>query len=761
MIYVDGNAVVGNNFYQGTTQRTGLVSLTPGLHTIDIEYYNGGGGAAMFARWDPTGGTNFVDIPNSAFVIPGTNGVIKNGSGALTLANTNTYLGSTTINAGTLIMTANGATGPANAGGVFVNTGGALAFSGGVNDTTAEPVAINGSGPAGNGAIENISGNNTFAAPITLQGNATIGSDAGTLSLTNPVLNLVSSNLTTTGAGNTVISSALGYIDTAYVGFTASTGTASSVQKILNWTYTSGATNINYGSGFASNNLSLNGGPSVVGTALELTDGNNSEARTAWTPTTVSAGTYATTFEWTYGSSPQANGFTFAVQNVSPTVIGGNGTSLGYSGIPGASMAVEFNLYNNVSTFGVGLNGAISLPINLTSSGINFHTHSSDTFKATVTNNGLGTLTVSIWDVTLNNSPTPNYSGTFTVPSVTIPSNSLTVNGTGTVTLSAVNTYTGNTTVNAGKLLVDGQIVNPTITVNSGGTLGGHGSVASTSVNSGAFLSPGDSPGILTVKSLTMASGSTLTEELGGATVGTQYDQTVVQSGGTLNLGNATLSISLVNGFAPTYGEQFIIISNQTGSSIIGTFSQGNTYISNGYAFSISYTGGAGHDVVLTVTAVPIAVTGVIPNSGPVGGGTSVIITGTGFTAATQVWFGSVAATSFTVNSATQITATDPAGTSTVNVTVANVAGTSPTSSSDLFTYNAATNTTLTSNPVGPITQGTSITFTATITGSPNVGSVSFFYDYGQADQFQIGGAVNVERRSGHVGRHHRVARGR
>ncbi len=59
-------------------------------------------------------------------------------------------------------------------------------------------------------------------------------------------------------------------------------------------------------------------------------------------------------------------------------------------------------------------------------------------------------------------------------------------------------------------------------------------------------------------------------------------------------------------------------------------------------------------------------------------------------------------------------------------------------------TINNATTTSLTSNPVGPITQGTSVTFTADITGSPSVGTVSFYYDYGAADQFQIGGTVNV-----------------
>ena len=65
-------------------------------------------------------------------------------------------------------------------------------------------------------------------------------------------------------------------------------------------------------------------------------------------------------------------------------------------------------------------------------------------------------------------------------------------------------------------------------------------------------------------------------------------------------------------------------------------------------------------------------------------------ITGTGFTGATAVDFGTTAATSYTVVSSTDITATSPAGTGTVNVTVTTPGGTSPTSAADQFTYIAA-----------------------------------------------------------------------
>ena len=90
--------------------------------------------------------------------------------------------------------------------------------------------------------------------------------------------------------------------------------------------------------------------------------------------------------------------------------------------------------------------------------------------------------------------------------------------------------------------------------------------------------------------------------------------------------------------------------------------------------------------VVQTVSAP--TVTSLSPSSGLAGGGTSVVITGTSFTGATAVDFGSTAATTFSVNGAgTQITAVDTAGSGTVDVTVATSAGTSATSSADHFTY--------------------------------------------------------------------------
>jgi subtilase family serine protease len=67
--------------------------------------------------------------------------------------------------------------------------------------------------------------------------------------------------------------------------------------------------------------------------------------------------------------------------------------------------------------------------------------------------------------------------------------------------------------------------------------------------------------------------------------------------------------------------------------------------------------------------------------------GATVTITGSGFTPFAAVWFGSAAATAVTYDSSTQLSATVPPGSGSVNVTVTKLSGASPTSLADAFTY--------------------------------------------------------------------------
>ncbi|MGD0605769.1 MAG: LamG-like jellyroll fold domain-containing protein [Streptosporangiaceae bacterium] len=86
--------------------------------------------------------------------------------------------------------------------------------------------------------------------------------------------------------------------------------------------------------------------------------------------------------------------------------------------------------------------------------------------------------------------------------------------------------------------------------------------------------------------------------------------------------------------------------------------------------------------------AAPV-VTGVSPASGTVAGGDTVTVTGSGFTNATGVSFGTVAATHLAVAGDTELTVSSPAAAASgaVDVTVTTPAGISATSAADQFTY--------------------------------------------------------------------------
>ena len=177
----------------------------------------------------------------------------------------------------------------------------------------------------------------------------------------------------------------------------------------------------------------------------------------------------------------------------------------------------------------------------------------------------------------------------------------------------------------------------------------------------------------------------------------------------------------LINGtLYPIYvgfSNPFTITANNAGPLVNGKT----------YTFEVAVTYASGHTsawsnpVTVTVggtTAAAPTVSGVTPASGPATGGTTVTIIGTNFTGATGVAFGGKAAASFTVASATQITATEPAGTAgqTVDITVTTPGGTSATTTADKFKFLAAP--TIITQPANvTVTAGQPATFTVVASG--------------------------------------------
>jgi hypothetical protein len=282
-------------------------------------------------------------------------------------------------------------------------------------------------------------------------------------------------------------------------------------------------------------------------------------------------------------------------------------------------------------------------------------------------------------------------------------------------------------------------------------TITGTGFTDATGVNFGAVAATS-----FTVDSDTEISVAT---PVGTGTV----DVTVVAPGGTSAISPADLfAYVAVTGISSTAGP----LAGGTTVTITGTNLDGATVVDFGTQPATSFTvdsptqitavspAGTGVGAVdvtvdtpngmsatspadlFTYVAAP-AVTKISPAAGPAAGGTTVTITGTGFTGATAVDFGTLPATAFTVNSDAQITATSPAGTGSVDVTVATVGGTSATSAADLFGYVAVTGI---SPTAGPLAGGA----TVTITGTNLAGATNVYFGAAAATTFTVNSPTQI-----------------
>jgi fibronectin-binding autotransporter adhesin len=323
-----------------------------------------------------------------------------------------------------------------------------------------------------------------------------------------------------------------------------------------------------------------------TGTGTLNLEGNSSSYTGA---ITVSAGTlYASqnslggTGAGTTVTSGATLGFCFTTDLTSaePLTVGG-------SGVSGAALTFDTCVGpGNDKT--LTLSGDIVLTANTVVSGTN---------NMTITGDLSGSYTVSV---------KTGASGAFIINSSA--NTSETPNGTLEQTAEEVEIEEGDdqpstsvTVANNVTYIIDGT--RGDTTVSSGGTLKGTGTVGDLSVAEGGIVAPGHSPGCLNSGDLSL--DGSYQWELGGTTECTEYDQIVVT--GAVGAGGS-LDVSLVNDFKPTAGQKFVIISNDASEAVAGTFddlAQGDTFEVDDYTFSISYTGGDGNDVELTVTAVP------------------------------------------------------------------------------------------------------------------------------------------------------------
>ena len=196
-----------------------------------------------------------------------------------------------------------------------------------------------------------------------------------------------------------------------------------------------------------------------------------------------------------------------------------------------------------------------------------------------------------------------------------------------TITIPAgANRSTVNSTVgNNVTYVVDGSL--GATVVGSGGILkGAGGTLSSLVLNSGGTVSPGHSPGCLTVSG-NLSGNGTYQEEIQapGATACTDFDAITVS--GTVDLTGSTLDPILLSSFVPTVGQSYKMIDNQGTSPVTGTFNglaEGATFAVGSSKLQITYKGGDGNDVVLTVVDPATAATAVLPKTPDTGFGLSI-----------------------------------------------------------------------------------------------------------------------------------------
>ena len=108
------------------------------------------------------------------------------------------------------------------------------------------------------------------------------------------------------------------------------------------------------------------------------------------------------------------------------------------------------------------------------------------------------------------------------------------------------------------------------------------------------------------------------------------------------------------------------------------------------------------------------AVTGVAPLAGATAGGTTVTVTGSGFTGSTHVYFGGVPGTGLVVNSDSSITVVSPPGAGTADVTVVTPGGTSAIVPADQYVFEDTPVITSISPSSGLASGGTAVTVNGT-----------------------------------------------
>jgi autotransporter-associated beta strand protein len=528
---------------------TGTLTLNGGLllTTADIS------DLANAVVIDSSGGTFYTNGSNLTLsgTITGPGALTKSGYGTLTLSGTNTYSGATSITGGTLSISSagnlQGTSGVTLDGGTLQATSTltlgksiALGSGGGTFDVANSGDSLTLSGKiTGDGSLTKtgpgvlyLTGNNTYTGGTNINGgtiniiaNANLGNPSGGLTFNGGTLQLgadvVSSRDVTLKAGG-------GTFDTNGHDLTLN-GTVSGP---------GGLTKTGAGTLTLSGDATYTGSTSIRAGTLSLGGSCSSSSMDVASGATLN---FAPTKTVTYAGTITGSGHVTKTGDSMLTLSGDNSAFTGDLTLTGGTLSVSNDNNLGTSTASLAFNGGT------------LATTASMTITQPITvNSGGGALNNSGNALTLTNS----LSG----------SGDLTFAGSGTVNLGASfngSAYGGTLSVSGGTLhLVDGETLAGTLTIASGATLNGVGKVGNLNVN--GVISPGNSPGTITVTGDYAQSGS-----------GTYICQVTPTANDLIAVtGNATLSGTISIQPEYTYyksGTVWTVLTTQTGV-VSGTY---------------------------------------------------------------------------------------------------------------------------------------------------------------------------------------------
>jgi autotransporter-associated beta strand protein len=567
------------------TSTSGNATVSGTVYANQITYTAASGsflitsGAINLAGTTPTISVDPSRTLTIGSTLEGSAGLVKSGTGTLSLSGSNSYTGNTTISGGVLQISNANALGAGGAGNATtISTGGELALQGNIT-VSGETLDHNG---GGSGFLRNVSGNNTWNGDITIgAGNSRIRSDAGLLTIGGNIT--MNSSPIFEGVGNTTVSGIVSGANILTIGgnnegtvtlsglnsYTGETvvsrgtlsvntlkdfGTDSSVGKGNGTTYIqlgTGSTNgtLTYTGGATSSNRTFRVGSTIAGETGGGTIRNDGSGALVFTATTFNAPSGGVTANRTLtlgGTNADANTISGAIGNSVSGWIGLTKADAGTWILSGT------NTYSGNTTISGGIlqiGGAGKL--------------GSGNYAGAISNNASFVHASSANQI---------------LGGVISGSGSLTKSGSATLTLSGNNSYTGNTTISGGTLEISnnnalGGTANGT-TISTNGTLSLSGNITVASEN---LVHNGGSPGFLRNVSGNNAWNGNITISAGNSRINSDA--------GLLTLsGNLILNSSVIfQGLSNT-----TVSGNVSGAStlVIGANNQGTVTLSGNKTYT-------------------------------------------------------------------------------------------------------------------------------------------------------------------------------